>query len=126
MPKNEKPKDITEIPCWNEAREFANLVMSLTQTESLGADHFLTDLIKTSCLSMMAQISDGYHRRSNQAFEEHLEEAKGFLGQTISHLYVAFDQQHLDHDQLNDTLSKAYTVGIRINSHLKTLQPAKK
>jgi four helix bundle protein len=70
----------------------------------------------------MSKISDGYHRRSIENFISSLEEAKGYLGEVISYLYVAFDQEYLSRDVLNDTLNKGYTVGIHINSYLKTLK----
>lgn len=119
------PKDITEVACWIEAREFTNLVLGVTRGGSFADEALLVDVIQRACLTMTAKISDGYHRRSDEMFVTSLEEARGFLGQTVSHLYLASDQGLLDHDQLNDLLTKAYTVGIRINSHLKTLSGPK-
>lgn len=122
MPNNETPADITEVACWREAREFVNLVYSITSQEAFSKDSLLVELLRRHSISVMAKISDGYHRRNKEVFLGNLEEAKGFLGEAISHLYVAFDQEYLNHDELNDALNKGYTVGIRINSHLKSLQ----
>jgi len=121
MKTNEKKADITEIPCWHEAREFVNLIYKLTNQEEFCQDTFLCQLIRKDSLAMMAKIGDGFHRGEVNSFQCCLEDAKGLLGGTISYLYIAFDQGYLSREELNDTLAKGYTVGIRIKSFLKNM-----
>src|SRR6188768_2828613 len=122
MSKNDSAPEtleINEVECWREAREWVAMIYALTAQEVFQADALLRDLLRMRSMGVMAKISDGYHRRSKKLFLERLEEARGLLGESISYLHVAFDLKTLTHDQLNDALGKAYTVGIRINSFIK-------
>jgi four helix bundle protein len=118
---HEALSDITDLDCWREAREFVKLIFDLTGHDDFSLQTLLVNRLRQDCLEVMAKISEGYHSRQDSIFRERLEIAKGILGAAISHLYVAHDQNLLGHDELNDTLNKAYTVGIQINSALKNL-----
>ena len=125
MKKDETPLeglDINEVDCWREAREWVALVYALTGREGFKKDILLQEIIRRHAVGLMSKISDGYHRRTKDVFLQRLEESKGILGETISELHVAFDQDCVTRDELNDVLSKAYTVGIRLNSFIKKVK----
>ena len=118
---NEKPGDIAEIECWAEAREFVSLIYELTSKGDFKNDALLRETLRKDSIAVMGTIADGFHRGAVSSFRSCLEEAKGLLGSTVSHLYIAHDQNYLTKEELNDTLAKAYTVGIKIKSFLKNI-----
>ncbi len=116
-----KPGDIAEIECWAEAREFVSLIYTITAKPEFANDPLLKEVLRKDSISVMGTIADGFHRGAVSSFRSCLEEAKGLMGSTISHLYVAYDQKYLTKEELNDTLAKSYTVGIKIKSYLKNM-----
>jgi four helix bundle protein len=123
---SEKTVDITQLDCWREAREFVKSIYDLTGGDSFRDDALIVQVLRRDAISVMSRISQGYHHRKKTVFLDFLNQAIGSLGEAISHLYVAFDQNYLSREDLNGALSRAYTVGIKINSYQKSLQGKRK
>jgi hypothetical protein len=47
----------------------------------------------------MANIAEGFERSGSGEFRQFLAIAKGSAGEVISHLYVAFDQGYINHEE---------------------------
>ncbi|MEA3417677.1 MAG: four helix bundle protein [Thermodesulfobacteriota bacterium] len=97
-------KRFEDLDCWQEARKFVQLIYKLTKEKRFSRDFELIGQVRKSVLSSMANISDGFHRNSNKDFMKFLGYSRSSLAETVSHSYVALDQEYInkeDIDQVN-------------------------
>lgn len=85
-------KRFEELECWQNARDFVNLVYHLCKKVPFKRDYELTSQIKRSAISSMANIAEGFHRNSNKDFMKFLDYSRASVAETISHFYIALDQ----------------------------------
>lgn len=48
----------------------------------------------------MANIAEGFHRKSNKDFMKFLDYTRASIAETVSHSYVAFDQNYINQKEL--------------------------
>lgn len=85
-----------DIKAWQEARELAKLVYELTKHPPFSKDFGLRDQIRRAAVSVMANIAEGFERRSHKDFRNFLSMALSSAAEVRSHLYVALDQGYID------------------------------
>ena len=61
-------KRFEDILAWQKAREVTELVYQLSNQGLFAKDYGLRDQIRRSSMSMMANIAEGYGRRSDKSF----------------------------------------------------------
>ena len=103
-------KRFEDLQCWQEARRFVKLVYELTSHERFKNDFELVGQVKKSAVSSMANIAEGFHRNSKKDFMKFLDYARSSIAETISHLYVAFDQNYIVDLELNNATDQADIV----------------
>ena len=91
-----------DILAWQKAREAARKVYEITAQGSFSKDFGLRDQIRRSSVSIMANIAEGYGRRSDKEFSNFLNIAHGSVAETQSHLYVALDLSYISEPDFND------------------------
>ena len=89
-------KRFEDILAWQKAREVNKLVYSVTKTGDFAKDFGLRDQIRRSCVSIMANIAEGFARRSDKDFANFLNMARSSAAEVQSHLYVAVDQEYIE------------------------------
>ncbi len=89
-------KRFEDILAWQKAREVTKLVYSVTKTGDFAKDFGLRDQIRRSCVSIMANIAEGFARRSDKDFANFLNMARSSAAEVQSHLYVAVDQEYIE------------------------------
>ena len=57
-----------DIEAWKEARDVVNSVYSVCSVIELKKDYSLSDQIKRSAISIMANIAEGFSRKGNKEF----------------------------------------------------------
>jgi len=70
----------------------------------------------------MANLAEGYGRRSDQEFSNFLNIAHGSLAETQSHLYIAFDLSYLNQNNFNklyDLLDEVSRMMMSLTQHLR-------
>lgn len=97
--------------------------MTLRRFEELSGiwDSGLRGQIRRAALSTMANIVEGFHRRSDREFAQFLFTAKASLAEVQSHLYVAMDQRYLDDREFRNLFDQAEDIARQISgliSHL--------
>jgi len=90
-----------DIEAWQRARELALEVYTACRSGPLRRDFGLRDQTTRAAVSVMANIAEGFGRRTNKDFANFLYTAKGSAMEVISHLYVALDQQYITQDQFD-------------------------
>jgi four helix bundle protein len=115
-------KRFEDLQCWQEARRFVKYVYELTSHERFKKDFELVGQIKRSAVSSMANIAEGFHRTSKKDFMKFLDYSRSSLAETISHVYVAFDQTYITDQELNNMKDQADIVWKMINSFIAYLK----
>ena len=89
-------KRFEDILAWQKAREVTKLVYSCTRTGDFAKDFGLRDQIRRASVSIMANIAEGFGRRSDKDFANFLNMSRSSTAEVQSHLYVALDQAYID------------------------------
>lgn len=80
-----------EIIAWQKARVLTKRIYQVTGDTKFSRDFGLSDQIRRASVSIMANIAEGYGRRTNKDFANFLVIAHGSAAETQSHLYIALD-----------------------------------
>lgn len=99
-------KRFEEIKAWQKARVVTKLVYQITSTDYFSKDFGLRDQIRRSAVSIMANIAEGYGRKTNKDFANFLVIAHGSAAETQSHLYVALDLEYINQEQFTEIYTK--------------------
>lgn len=114
-------KRFEDLECWQEARKLVRIVYTLSKKDKFSSDFRLVNQITDSAVSSMANIAEGFHRRSNKDFMRFLDYSRASLAENISHSYVALDQQYIDEKELEQLKSQADIVWKKVNSFISYL-----
>jgi four helix bundle protein len=112
-----------DLDCWKEARQLTRLVYdSIHQSPSWQKDLRLCSQIQSAAGSVMANIAEGFVRRSSKEFVQFLFIAMSSSAEVRSHLYIAVDQGYLSKDAFELIYAQADKVGRIISGLIKYLR----
>jgi len=112
-----------EVKAWQEGRKLVNLVYdAIDCNTSFKKDFRLANQIQGAAMSSMANIAEGFARRSNKEFVQYLFISKSSAAEVQSHLYVALDQEYLDQDMFKKIYDKAEEVSKLDSGFIKYLR----
>jgi|SRR6185503_2518087 len=95
-------KRFEDILAWQKAREASHRVYEITSDGRFAKDFGLRDQIRRSAISIMANIAEGFGRRSDKEFASFLNFSHGSVAETQSHLYVALDLKYISESNFSD------------------------
>ena len=119
-------KRFEDLECWQEARKFCKLIYDLTKGQDFGKDFRLVAQVKDSVISSMANIAEGFHRNSNKDFMRFLDYSRASVAETISHCYVALDQQYIDEAEMKTAKQQGEIVWKKVNAFIAYLDRLEK
>jgi four helix bundle protein len=93
---------LEDIQAWQKARQATRLVYQVTAEERFARDYGLRDQIQRASVSIMANIAEGFGRRSDKEFANFLNIAHGSVTEVQSHPYVALDLNYIDEASFKD------------------------
>ena len=97
-----------DLDCWKEARQLARQVYgAVHQNPSWQRDMRLCSQIQSAAGSVMANIAEGFVRRSNKEFMQFLFIAMSPAAEVQSHLYIAVDQGYVSKDTFESIYMQA-------------------
>jgi four helix bundle protein len=112
-----------EIKAWLEARKLVNFVYdAINSNTSFKKDFRLANQMQGAAVSSMANVAEGFARRSNKEFIQYLFISKSSAAEVQSHLYVALDQEYLDQDMFTKIYDKAEEVSKLDSGFIKYLK----
>jgi len=114
-------KRFEELECWQEAREFVKLIYELTKKGKFMRDFELVSQLRRSAVSSMANIAEGFHRNSNRDFMKFLDYSRSSVAESVSHCYVALDQNYIDEKEMEQVKQQADIVWKRVNNFITYL-----
>ncbi len=95
-------KRFEDIQAWQKARTITKLVYTATKQGEFAKDFGLRDQIRRSSVSIMANIAEGFARRSDKDFAYFLNISRSSAAEVQSHLYVALDQDYISEERFNE------------------------
>jgi four helix bundle protein len=110
-----------DLECWQSARELVNRVYRVCSVDELKKNFSLSDQIKRAGISIMANIAEGFSRKSNKEFIQFLFISKASAAELQSHLYIALDQQYIDRSSFDGPYSDADKVQRQTSNLIKYL-----
>jgi len=90
-----------DIEAWQKARTLVNKVYQVCAFEDYGKEYHLVDQTRRAAVAMMANIAEGFARRTNKEFINFLGMSHGSAAELQSHFYVALDQQYLSKESFD-------------------------
>ena len=115
-----------DLECWQEARKFVKLIYEFTKKEKFRKDFELVNQIRRSSVSSMANIAEGFHRNSTKDFMRFLDYSRASIAETVSHAYVALDQDYIEQNDLNEAKDSADVVWKKVNNFISYLNKISK
>jgi four helix bundle protein len=114
-------KRFEELDCWQAARSFVSVVYRLTKSNGFKKDFELVSQIRRSAVSSMANTAEGFHRSSSKDFMKFLDYSRSSIAETISHAYVAMDQNYISEKEMNELKLSGNCVWKKINGLISYL-----
>ena len=88
-----------DLECWQESRRLTQMVYdAVNQSPAWKRDLRLCGQTQDASASVMANIAEGFARRSNKEFVQFLFIAMSSAAEVQSHLYIAFDQKYVSRE----------------------------
>jgi len=115
-------KRFEDLECWQEARKLVRLVYELTKKDLFRKDFELMGQVRRSAISVMANIAEGFHRSGTRDFMKFLDYSRSSIAETVSHCYVALDQNYLDEVEMEKVNHQANIVWKKVNNFISYLR----
>ena len=114
-------KRFEDILAWQKARNVTKSVYNASKRGELAKDFGLRDQMRRASVSIMANIAEGFARRSDRDFANFLNMARSSAAEGQSHLYVALDQEYVDQAAFDDIYSQLEDISKMIFALAKHL-----
>ena len=115
-------KKFEDIQARQEARKLTKVIYALTNTLPFKRDLGLCGQIQKACVSIMANIAEGFDRKSRKEFSKFLNIASASASEVHSRLYVAIDQQYISEEDFKNTHIQAQKTKNLINGFISYLK----
>ena len=111
-----------DLGCWQEARIIANSIYGVCRNHELKNDFSLSNQLKRAAVSIMANIAEGFARKSDKEFIQFLFIAKSSAAELQSHIYVAHDLKYISPPQFAEIYERSDKLQRKISSLIKYLK----
>lgn len=112
-----------DLECWQEARRLTNLAYeAVRQNPNMQKDWRQAGQVQDAAVSVVANIAEGFTRRSNKEFVQFLFVAMASAAEVQSHLYVALDQSYLSKEAFESLYAQAAKASRIISGLIKYLR----
>ncbi|HPU29882.1 MAG TPA: four helix bundle protein [Syntrophorhabdaceae bacterium] len=111
-----------DLDCWQEARKLTQMIYKATNQGPFQKDLRLSGQIQAATASVMANISEGFIRRSSKEFTQFLFIAMSSAAEVQSHLYIALDQGYIDQEDFDRIYDQANKTAMIISGLIKYLR----
>jgi len=111
-----------DLEGWQEARNLTQLVYKVTNRDQFKKDLRLCSQIQSAAGSSMANIAEGFIRRSDKEFIQFLFIAMASTAEVQSHLYIALDQGYIDQREFDEIYNQANKTAMIISGLIRYLR----
>jgi len=117
-----KISSFENLDCWQEARLLVRKIYDATRDGNVKKDLRFVGQIQAAATSAMANIAEGFTRRSDKEFIQFLYIAMASTAEVQSHLYVALDQSYIAKEQFDEIYRQADKTGKMVSNLIKYLR----
>ena len=114
-------KRFEDLECWQEARRLVRLIYGFTRKGEFARDFELKPQIVRSSISVMANIAEGFHRKSNKDFMKFLDYSRSSVAETLSHCFVAYDLEYIDENEMQNVKQQCDLLWKKVNRFIAYL-----
>jgi len=111
-----------DIGAWRKARVLVRGVYRVCSVEGFRKDYGLVDQMRRASVSIMANIAEGFARRTNKEFVNFLGMAHASAAELQSHLYGALDQGYISEGDFKNLYALADEVSKMIQGFIAYLR----
>ena len=115
-----------DLDCWRESRQLTRLVYdAIHQNPRWQKDIRLCGQIQSAAGSVMANIAEGFARRSTKEFTQFLFIAMSSTAEVQSHMYIAVDQGYVSKatfESVYEQANKTARITSGLIKYLRTKQ----
>jgi four helix bundle protein len=115
-------KRFEDLECWQEARNLVKIVYLFTKKDEFKKDYELVRQVRKSAVSSMGNIAEGFHRNSSKDFMRFLDYSRSSVAETLSHSYVALDQNYINETEMTEAKKQADIVWKKVNNFISYLR----
>lgn len=115
-------RSFEDLFAWRKARELANTVYTVCETEPLSKDFGLRDQLRRAAVSVMSNIAEGFERATTPDFIHFLYIAKGSAGEVRSQLYLARDRGLIPQTTFETSLALARETSSVLSRLIESLK----
>jgi four helix bundle protein len=106
-----KIRRFEDLIVWQRARELTRGIYQASERGQFARDFGLKDQLRRACVSVMANVAEGFERGGRAEFHQFLSMAKASCGEVRSGLYVALDARYFDADEFVELLKRTEAIG---------------
>lgn len=117
-----KIEKFEDIQAWQKARDLNREIYDITKNTHFSKDYPLRDQIRRASVSIMANIAEGFGRKSKKEFANFLNLAHGSAAEVQCHLSVAIDQNYIHRKEFEDLYKKVEEVSKMIQGFMNYLR----
>ncbi|MDI6763736.1 MAG: four helix bundle protein [Thermodesulfobacteriota bacterium] len=114
-----------EIEVWKKARELTSEIYTISNRGAFLKDYGLRDQIRRACISIMANIAEGFERGGTGEFLQFLGIAKGSTGEVRTHLYIGLDQGYINKEMFERLYNFTNEIGGMVGRLMNYLRKTK-
>lgn len=114
-------KRFEDLEVWQLSRALVKEVYEITQKVEFQKDFGLKDQVRRCTVSIMANISEGFERKTQKEFINFLFIAKGSCGELRSHFYIAFDLGYINKETFDNLQNQTITISKSLSGFIKYL-----
>jgi len=111
-----------DLECWQEARKLVREVYKISKNSNFKKDFRLIGQIQGAAISTMANISEGFIRKSAKEFIQFLFISLSSVAEVQSHLYVALDQDYITPKEFEMVFNQANKTAMITSGLVKYLR----
>lgn len=111
-----------DMEVWKKSMDLIRLIYQNTNKPIFRKDYHLVNQIRRSAISIASNIAEGLERDGNKELVNFLYIAKGSCGELRCQLYIAKDQQYLQHDSFQEMYNLAIEISYSMNKLIKYLK----
>ncbi|MEL6442485.1 MAG: four helix bundle protein [Cyanobacteria bacterium J06621_8] len=113
----------TSIPSSRSAIALAQKIYQITrESEDLSGDRSLVDQLRRASVSISANVSEGFERRSQKEYLRFLSIAKGSAGEVRSLITLAYRVGHIDSETFCPIKLDALSISKMLGYHMKQVE----
>jgi four helix bundle protein len=114
-----------EIESWKKARDLTKNIYVLTRKNEFSKDYGLKDQIQRACVSIMANIAEGFDSGSQKSFIIFMRYAYRSASEVQSLLYITFDCNYVTKKEFDESMTLTGDIKNLIGGFIQYLKKNK-